>query len=60
MEHLFASEKFKDMQTKTIISFAYSFYQVHAGTVHFFSMLEEDLNQRLDDTTSTLDLLRVL
>ena len=44
MEHMYNSEKFIELETKTIISMAYSFYQVHAGTVHFFGILEEDLN----------------
>ena len=60
IEHQYTSGNFKELSTKQIVSVAYSFYQVHAGTVHFFSGLEEDFNQRLNDTVSTMDLLRVL
>ena len=33
---------------------------MHAGTINFFSQLEEELNIRLNDKTQTIDLLKVL
>lgn len=59
-EFLYSSKAFDEATTKDIIQVAYSYYQVHAGTVYFFGMLEEDLNLRLNDKIQTHDLLRVL
>lgn len=59
-EYLYNSHVFDEQPTKDIIQIAYSYYQVHAGTIHFFQGLEQDLNLRLNDTVSTVDLLRVL
>jgi len=59
-EYLYSSDMFKNMSTSDIISIAYSFYQVHAGTINFFGALEADLNIRINDKTSTYDLLRIL
>ena len=35
-EHMYNSKMFDKQQTKDIVQIAYSYYQVHAGTVHFF------------------------
>jgi len=59
-EFLYNSKTFEKLSTTDTISIAYSFYQVHAGTIYFFEQLEEDLNLRLNDKVSTHDLLRVL
>lgn len=59
-EFLYNSKTFEKLSTPDIISIAYAFYQVHAGTIYFFEQLEEDLNLRLNEKVSTHDLLRVL
>ena len=59
-EYLFNSKKFEKCSDKEIIQICYSFYQVHAGTINFFELLEEELNNRLNDRTQTIDLLKVL
>lgn len=38
----------------------YNYYLVHAGTVNFFTHFSEQLVERLDDSVTTYDLLRVL
>ena len=43
-----------------MITIAYSFFQVHAGTISFFKALEQDLIERLDESVSTNDLLRAM
>ena len=43
-----------------MISLAYAFYQVHAGSTQFMTDLSNDLILRLDEKTTTYDLLRVL
>jgi len=59
-EFQYNSKVFEDCDTKDIINIAYAFYQVHAGTVHFFERIEEDLNLRLNDRVTTFNLLKVL
>lgn len=43
-----------------LISLVYAFYSVHAGSVHFMTTVQEDLLLRLNQKTTTFDLLRVL
>ena len=57
---MYTSQKFKDCSTHEIITLLYSFYTVHAGGVHFLRLLYDDLLLRLDEKTTTYDLLRVL
>lgn len=59
-EFLYSSDKFKNITTHEMISLLYSFYSVHAGSVHFMSKLHEDLLLKMDQKTTTYDLLRVL
>jgi len=59
-EFMYTSNKFKDASTHEIITLLYSFYTVHAGSVHFLRLLYDDLLLRLDTKTTTFDLLRVL
>lgn len=54
------SKKFDKLNTHDFVSLGYNFYIVHAGTVNFFSVYSEALVERLDDRTTTYDLLRVL
>lgn len=51
---------FKKLSTHDFISLGYNFYLVHAGTIGFFERFADELIERLDDKTSTYDLLRVL
>ena len=60
MEFMYESNKFKDCSTREMITLLYAFYTVHAGSVHFMSKMYEDLLQRLNEKTSTFDLLRVM
>ena len=46
-EFNYNSKVFEKCTTGEIIQVAYSFYQVHAGTINFFQLLESDLNNRL-------------
>lgn len=48
------------MSTHELITMLYSFYAVHAGSVNFMGMMHEDLLLRLNEKTTTFDLLRVL
>lgn len=59
-EFLYSSQRFKDVSTHELITLLYSFYSVHAGSVNFMGHLQEELLQRLDQKTTTFDLLRVL
>jgi len=43
-----------------MVTLIYSFYQVHSGTVSFAARVAEDLSLRLNDSTTTYDLLRVM
>ena len=51
---------FEKCSTSEIVSIIYSFYQVHSGTVSFAQAVALDLSERLDDSTTTYDLLRVM
>lgn len=42
-EFMYTSQKFKDCSTHEIITLLYSFYSVHAGSVHFLRLLYDDL-----------------
>jgi hypothetical protein len=57
---MYSSKVFSKISTEELISIIYSFYQSHAGTIYFFKEIEEDLNLKLNDKLSTIDLLRVL
>jgi hypothetical protein len=59
-EFLFLSQKFDKVSNHDFVSLGYNFYMVHAGTVNFFQYYSESLIERLDDTMTTFDLLRVL
>ena len=59
-EYLYRSSVFEKSSTSEVITLIYSFYQVHSGTVSFAAMVADDLMERLDDTVSTYDLLRVM
>jgi hypothetical protein len=59
-EHKFHSKVFVKCTDEEIVSIAYSFYQVHAGTIQFFKNLENDLQERMTDKLSTRDMLRIL
>lgn len=59
-EFQYSSGVFNDCDTKDIINIAYSYYQVHAGTVNFFAKLEDDLTVRLNDRVTTFNLIKVL
>ena len=48
------------MSVNELVTIVFSFYAVHAGSVNFLSMIQEDLLLRLNDKTTTYDLLRVL
>jgi hypothetical protein len=50
----------KGCSTHDLISLGYNFYLVHAGTINFFEHYGEDLIEKLDDSVTTYDLLRVL
>ncbi len=60
IEFNYHSKLFEKVSTHDLISLGYNFYQVHAGTIAFFEVYADDLIERLDDKTSTYDLLRVL
>jgi hypothetical protein len=61
IEHQYNSSIFDKCPTHDIITLLYSFYQVHAGTTSFLGSLANDvLIERLDDSVSTYDLLRVV
>ena len=60
MEFNFNSEKFKDCSTHELVTLAYSFYQVHAGSTTFMRELSQQLTERLDEKVTTFDLLRIL
>ena len=59
-EFNYNSHVFKKLSTHDFISLGYNFYLVHAGTIGFFEKFADELIERLDDKTSTYDLLRVL
>lgn len=59
-EFQYSSGVFDECDTKDIINVAYSYYQVHAGTVNFFGKLEDDLTLRLNDRVTTFNLIKVL
>ena len=48
------------MSVHELVTIVYSFYSVHAGSVNFLSMIQEDLILRLNEKSTTYDLLRVL
>ena len=48
------------MSVHELVTIVYSFYSVHAGSVNFLTMLQEDLILRLNEKSTTYDLLRVL
>ena len=48
------------MSVHELVTIVYSFYSVHAGSVNFLTMIQEDLILRLNDKSTTYDLLRVL
>lgn len=61
IEFQYNSSVFDKCSTHDIITLLYSFYQVHAGTTSFLGSLANDvLIERLDDSVSTYDLLRVV
>ena len=60
LENQYNGGKFAKVETHDLITLAYAFYQVHAGSKAFMNDIAGDLNQRLNDRTSTYDLLRVL
>lgn len=60
IEFQYSSDKFKDCSKHELISLAYSFYTVHAGSKGFMKQLADHLVMKLDDKTTTFDLLRVL
>ena len=61
IEFQYNSKVFEKCSTHEIITLLYSFYQVHAGTTSFLGSLANDvLIERLDESTSTYDLLRVV
>lgn len=51
---------FKKVNTHDFVTLIYSFYQVQSGTKSFLSGVANDLTEKLDDQTTTYDLLRVL
>ena len=59
-EFNYLSKVFDKVSTHDFISLGYNFYQVHAGTLAFFEPYADALIERMDDTVSTFDLLRVL
>ena len=59
-EFLYSSDVFKNVSTHELITLVYSFYSVHAGSVNFMKTASEDLLLRLNERTTTFDLLRVL
>ena len=59
-EFQYSSDIFKDISTHELITLVYSFYAVHAGSVNFMTNAQEDLLLRLNQKTTTFDLLRVL
>ncbi len=60
IEFQYNSQVFKKVSTHHFITLLYSFYSVHAGTKSFLQNAAEDLIERLDESTTTFDLLRVL
>jgi len=59
-EYLYRSKTFENCTTNELITIIYSFYQVHSGTVAFAQIVADDLIEKIDDTTTTYDLLRVV
>lgn len=57
---MYTSKVFDKASTEELVSIVYSFYQVHAGTVHFFQKVEDDLNEQINEKVGTHDLLRIL
>lgn len=60
LEFQYNSQVFKKASTHEIVSLLYAFYQVQAGTNLFLRAIADDLLERLDNETTTYDLLRVL
>ncbi len=61
IEFQYNSTVFNKASTHDIITLLYSFYQVHAGTKSFLhSIANDQLIERLDETVTTYDLLRVI
>lgn len=60
IEFQYNSQLFKHLSTHDFITLCYSFYQVHAGTKSFLHSVGEDLLNKIDDKTTTYDLLRVM
>lgn len=61
IEFQYNSSVFDKCTTHEFVTLLYSFYQVHAGTVTFLHSIANDkLIEKLDDSVTTYDLLRVM
>jgi hypothetical protein len=61
IEFQYRSSMFDKVSTHDLITLIYSFYQVHAGSTSFLQTIAHDnLMEKLDDTVTTYDLLRVV
>jgi len=59
IEHCFYSEKFDDADINHFVSLGHNFYLVHTGGVKFFEDYADNLLEKLDESVSTFNLLRI-
>ena len=60
IEHNFTSEFFDDVELDLFISLGYNLYLVHAGSFGFFKEFAEKLLDKMDQSISTFNILRIL
>ena len=60
IEYMFYSENFEKCSLSDYISLGHNFYTVHTGSVSFFGDYSDKLLEKMNDSISTFDLLRIL
>jgi hypothetical protein len=60
IEHNFHSEMFDDCNIDDFIALGHNYYLVHSGSVSFFCDYSDKLLEKMDESISTYNILRVL
>jgi len=60
IEHHFCSEHFIDCEIDDLISLAHNFYLVQSGSFGFFNEFSEFILEKIDESISTFNILRIL
>lgn len=60
IEFKFYSQEFDNLKVEDLITIGHNYYLVHSGSVSFFKEFAEKLVDKLDESVSTFNILRIL